>query len=380
MITMATLAISITMVVLTLAAQQLGPRLIRSFIADRRTQASLGLFVSTVIYLLLVLRSAYGQREAVANLAVTIGTVLVLLSVATLLFFVHHLARSIIADNVIDRIGTQLDKDIVRLLPDKSTAARESPEKTAEGAPISLVEGGYVQAIDYDSAARVATNAEATISYSIRAGDHAVPGVVAARITPQKAFNRDHCLAIRRTIYLGAERTAVQDLDFSIHQLVEIALRALSPGTNDPYTAIAVIDRLTQSIRIIMDRGTPREAWRDKEGRIRVIASMSNFDGVLDAAFSQIRQGTDMPAVLLRLAQNISQLFQQAHGNQRAALARHLKLVVAAGRRSIEEPEDLKGLETYAVLAASADVSADKDGRDRHKSRLTPVPTGVDGR
>ena len=130
MITMATLAISITMVVLALAAQQLGPRLIRSFMSDRRTQISLGLFVSTVVYLLLVLRSAYGQNEAVANLAVTIGTALVLISVATLLFFVHHLARSIIADNVIDRVGAQLDNNIERLLPQERPDQPAPPPKT----------------------------------------------------------------------------------------------------------------------------------------------------------------------------------------------------------------------------------------------------------
>ena len=84
MITMATLAISITMVVLTLAAQQLGPRLIRNFMRNRRTQASLGLFIGTVVYLLLVLRSAYGDRNGVPNLAVTGGTLLVLICVITL--------------------------------------------------------------------------------------------------------------------------------------------------------------------------------------------------------------------------------------------------------------------------------------------------------
>jgi len=118
MITMATLVISITMVVLTLAAQQLGPRLIRSFMADRRTQVTLGLFVATVVYLLLVLRSTYGATDRVPNLAVTGGTALVLLCLVALLIFVHHLATSIIADNTIDRVGDALDADAKRLLPE----------------------------------------------------------------------------------------------------------------------------------------------------------------------------------------------------------------------------------------------------------------------
>ncbi len=129
MITMATLAISITMVVLTLAAQQLGPRLIRNFMSDWQTQASLGLFMATVVYLLLVLRSTYGDGS-VANLAVTVGTILVLASLASLLVFVHHLARAIIADNVIDRVGAALDRDIRRLLPEKH--AEQPPSLSSE--------------------------------------------------------------------------------------------------------------------------------------------------------------------------------------------------------------------------------------------------------
>src|SRR5690606_12771843 len=120
MINMATLAISITMVVLTLAAQQLGPRLIFNFMGDHRTQLALGTFIGTAVYLLLVLRIVQGRGlGSVPNLAVTIGTVLVLVSVVTLVLFVHHLARSIVADTMIDRVGTALDHAIGRYLPER---------------------------------------------------------------------------------------------------------------------------------------------------------------------------------------------------------------------------------------------------------------------
>ena len=159
MITMATLVISITMVVLTLAAQQLGPRLIGNFMGDRRTQLTLGLFVGTVVYLLLVLRSAYGQNSSVANLAVTGGTVLVLICVATLLLFVHHLAHSIVADNVIDRVGATSTVTSCGCCPrgaGPTGAARPQAERGAG----AVVDGGYVQAIGFDSI--VAAAAEAT--------------------------------------------------------------------------------------------------------------------------------------------------------------------------------------------------------------------------
>jgi uncharacterized membrane protein len=356
MITMATLAISITMVVLTLAAQQLGPRLIRSFMADRRTQASLGLFASTVVYLLLVLRSAYGQNEAVTNLAVTIGTALVLVSVATLLFFVHHLARSIIADNVIARIGKQLDGDVSRMLPEASDKHEpQAPKLRRQGAPVTLAYGGYVRAVSYESIMRAATDADAKVELDIRAGQHAAPGVTIAYVTPGKAATETLCRAIQSAIYVGSERNSVQDLEYSIHQLVEIALRALSPGINDPYTAIAALDRLTLSIAKVMARGLPKSAWQDKDGTLRLVAPVSDFEGIADAAFNQIRQqAAGKPAVLIRMAENIGQLMELANRAQLAVLERHLDMVIVSGHHTIADKNDQKDLETRAKAAAAA--------------------------
>ncbi len=349
MITMATLAISITMVVLALAAQQLGPRLIRSFMSDRRTQISLGLFASTVVYLLLVLRSAYGRNEAVANLAVTIGTALVLISVATLLFFVHHLARSIIADNVIDRVGAQLDSNIERLLPQETADQPAPPPKTKiQGAPVMLAYGGYVQAIDVAAIVQAAAEADAFVEVVIRPGQHAVAGSILGYVSP-KAAGEKLTPAIQNAVLVGRERTAVQDLEFSVHQLVEIALRALSPGINDPYTAIAALNRLTLSLNKVMHRGEAKSIWLDDDGKTRVITSVSTFEGLADAAYNQIRQmASGSPAVLIRMAENIGQLLQQADKEHRSPLQKHLALVLRAGRRSVNDEDDLKDLEKTA--------------------------------
>ncbi len=364
MITMATLAVSITMVVLTLAAQQLGPRLIRSFMSDRRTQMALGLFVSTVVYLLLVLRSAYGKENAVPNLAVTGGTVLVLICVATLLLFVHHLAQSIIADNVIDRVGAQLDGDIARLLPEETADQPQAPSDIDKrGAPVLLAHGGYVQAVDFQGIVNAAAQTDAVVALDIRAGQHAVPGRLAAHVSPKKAAQGDLCQAIQNAVLVGRQRTAVQDLEFSIRQLVEIALRALSPGINDPYTANAVVDRLTLSIAFVMTRGAAKSVWQDQDGKVRLIAPVSTFDGITDAAFNQIRQQA-LPAVLIRMADNIGKLLQQADADHRAALEKHLKLVVDAGRRSIAADEDL------AVLEARA-KEARQNGKDGDRKRAS---------
>ncbi len=334
-----------------MAAQQLGPRLIRSFMSDHRTQMTLGLFIGTVVYLLLVLHSAYNQSNQVSNLAVTGGTVLVLVCVVTLLLFVHHLAHSIIADNVIDRVGAQLDEDVLRLLPERAGEQPQQPELKRHGKPVLLARGGYAQVIDYDSIVSAATEANAVVELDIRAGHHAVPGRILGYVSPAPAADDALCRVVRNAIVVGRERTAVQDLEFSIRQLVEIALRALSPGINDPYTANAALDRLTLSIALIMTRDAAKSVWKDDDGTIRLVAPVSTFEGITDAAFNQIRQ-QGLPAVLIRMAQNIGQLLQQADDAHRPALEKHLKFVVAAGRRTIAAETDLEDLETSAQEAS----------------------------
>jgi uncharacterized membrane protein len=346
MINMATLAVSITMVVLALAAQQLGPRLIRSFMSDRRTQASLGLFVGTVVYLVLVLRSAYGDGKTVSSIAITGGTILVLVSLVTLVLFVHHLARSIVVDNVIERVGGQFDRDIVRLCPERNDQPHDECGPDRDGTPIVLPKGGYVQAIDYGVIVRAATKANAKIALDVRAGHHIVTGVVGAYVTPTSATTDELVRVLQNAVLVGAERTTVQDLEYSARHLVEVAVRALSAGINDVYTAIAVINRMSISLGIMMQRAMPQSVWKSDDGNVRVVAPVSTFEGVSDAAFNQIRQNADgKPAILIRMAEVIGQLLEQADSEQRHVLDRHLRLVQEAGRQSIKQKDDLHDLE-----------------------------------
>lgn len=365
MITMATLAISITMVVLTLAAQQLGPRLIRSFMGDRRTQLALGLFIATVVYLLLVLRATSGATDSIPNLAVTGGTVLVLISVVTLVLFVHHLAYSIIADNVIDRVGARLDADVIRMMPTEAPEQPEEPTLKQQGAPVHLSHGGYVQAIDYDGIVAAACAADARVEFAIRPGQHALPGRVFAYITPKKAAeNEGLCQAVEGATVIGRVRTSVQDIEFSVRQLVEIALRALSPGINDPDTANAVVDRMTLSLGLIMTRSPAKSVWQDGDGKTRLVTPVSTFEGICDAAFNQIRQQA-LTAVLIRMADNIGQLLEQAEDMHRPALEKHLKLVLDAGKRGIPAEEDLKDLEARAAEALTQAGSGETKRENR---------------
>jgi uncharacterized membrane protein len=354
MITMATLVVSITMVVLALAAQQLGPRLIRSFMADRRTQMTLGLFVATVVYLLLVLRSAYGRAESVPNLAVTGGTMLVLLCLVALLVFVHHLARSIIADNIIDRVGNALDDDVERLLPESDLETPEPPATTPRknGAPFMLRHSGYIETVNYGGLVDIAKSADAVIELSFKPGRHVIEGGTFAWVAPADAATASMGDELEGCLQLSGERTSIQDLETSIRQLVEVALRALSPSISDPFTAMAVIDRLTISLAKIMRRGMPQCVWTDDDGKVRLVAPRSTFADILQEAFRQIRQQAhDQPAVLIRLVESLGQLLAQAKSAQEPPLRKEIELVLKTGRKNIAQEEDFETLEERAKLA-----------------------------
>ncbi len=367
MINMATLAISITMVVLTLAAQQLGPRLIFSFMGDWRTQAALGLFIGTAVYLLLVLRIVQGRGLAgVPNLAVTIGTGLVIASVVALVFFVHHLSRSIISDTIIDRVGSVLDRAIASYLPEPREQDPLAGAEVArhDGRPLKADSGGYVEVIDHDRLLEIATEADAVIELAIRPGHHVLVRGIYGWITPPSALTGDLKSDIEGSILFGKERTVVQDVEYSVRQLVDIALRALSPGINDPYTALAVIDRLALSLGRVLEHGPPRLIWRDEDGNVRLAAPGSDFEGILDVAYTQIRQAAgDHVAILIRMAEKLGQLAEQADTRHIEAIAHHLDLVMAAGRRDVPEKADQSVLETRVEHAREICRAARPAGR-----------------
>lgn len=344
MITMSTLAISITMVVLTLAAQSLGPRLIPIFMSDNRTKLMLGLFIGSVVYLLIILRSVNADIDRVPNLAVTMGAGLVFISVVVLLFFVHHLARSIVADTIIDRVGDTLDSWIEGAYPehtDSSTPPETSAASDQDGQQFTTNRTGYVQAIDHDRVIAAAREAGATVTLKIRPRHYVLRGDVLARIMPETAFDDRLAEVLESTIVIGTSRTPVQDIEYPIRQLVEIALRALSPGINDPYTACAVIDRVAGSIAKIIAGGAQQSRWCDVDEVIRLIVPTTQFDGILDTAFNEIRQaGASQQSILIRLADRLGQLLAHADKDQMVEIRRHLELVRATGQRAIADQAD----------------------------------------
>lgn len=316
LMTMTSLVVSITFVILTLAANQLGPRLISIFMRDLQIQGVLGLFIGTILYIVLIMRTLDDTlgREGVPHLAVTIGTALTITCLLALMFYLHKVARLIIADNVVIAVAHDLRETFREILPpcEKDDDDHQGPVQIDPRAtlwPVSLGKAGYVQVVNYEGLKSVACDHDIAIQVDVRAGHYLLRGgahvLVHATARPEEQVKA----SIRKAFTIGGTRTPAQDPEQGIRQLVEIATRALSPGMNDPFTALAVIDRLATALEDAFERGSQRRIYRDKGMNVRVMAERADDAGLLDAAFHPIRQaGASHPAILIHLADTIRKL------------------------------------------------------------------------
>jgi uncharacterized membrane protein len=329
LMTMFSLVVSVTFVILTLAASQLGPRLIPTFMGDRQIQVVLGLFLGTILYVLVVLRSLDETLgpEGVPHVAVTIASALTVVCLFALLFYVHKVARAIVADSIVAKVAGDLHRTVREMLPEDAPAEGTAPEVTLPRARIvSLDRSGYIQVIDYDRLVALACREQALLQVKVRAGHFVLRSGEHVTVHAAHPLGPDAEEVIRSAFVVGDERSPAQDLEHGLRQLVEIALRALSPGINDPYTAIVAVDRLGAALEEIFRRPLQASVLRDADGTVRVIAQRSDVQGLTDAAFDAIRQAArDIPAVLIRLADVLGQLAAVLRpGEARDAVARQL--------------------------------------------------------
>jgi uncharacterized membrane protein len=349
-ITMASMVFSVTVVALTLAANSYGSRLVRIFRSDPQTQIVLGTFAATIIYCLLVLRSVEGQApiEEVPHAAVTVGTALGLLCVLALLGFIHGVGRSIVADEVVRRAASEANAAVVALPEASGEPPEHKPADLPPGfdtgaAKIALPKEGYVQSVDYEGLLAWAEKHDVIVRLDFRPGDFVVDGEQRLLVFPPPADRERARTELGRSIISGTERTPTQDLEFSVRHLVEIAVRALSPGINDPFTATTVVDQMRGVLLRLMSRTLPPETLRDAAGRVRIWRDISTHEGLLDAALHQIRQAAaPHPAVLIHMLRALARIAAQARlDEQRNALKRHADLILAAGERSVDEKADV---------------------------------------
>ncbi len=352
MMTITSVTFSITIVALQLASSQFGPRLLRNFMRDRGNQLSLGTFIATFAYCLLILRTVNGTegQQFVPHISVTVGLILALTSLGVLIYFIHHAAASIQAENVIANVGRDLDQAIARLYPEcigvgpQETMKEGTPPPgfDRESRPVAAGRSDYLQNIDVDRLMDLARQHDLVIGVPHRPGKFLVAGGDLARVWPGDRLDDGIADGVRGAFYLGPLRTLTQDVEFAIDQLVEIAVRALSPGVNDPFTAMNCVDRLGAALVVLAGREIPSAYRYDEDGRLRVIADASTIEGIVDAAFDQVRQAarTDA-AVTIRLLETMATVASRAPDEVwRCALRRQAEMVHRGGQQALPEEGD----------------------------------------
>ncbi|MBI4784599.1 MAG: DUF2254 domain-containing protein [Oscillatoriophycideae cyanobacterium NC_groundwater_1537_Pr4_S-0.65um_50_18] len=369
MVTVATTAFSITIVALQLASSQFGPRLLRNFMQDTGNQIVLGTFIATFVYSLMVLRTINGvaENEFVPHLAVTCGIGLAIASIGVLIYFIHHSATSIQVDHVISRVGCELDEVIDRLFPKQigrgASQHRAEPLTSdipanfdREATAIPSTSSNYVQAIDTDQLMQIATESNILLRLQRRPGDFVIKGSPLVLAYPTESGSKKLVKQINDAFVLGSQRTDQQDVEFSINQLVEIAVRALSPGINDPFTAIRCIDQLSAALCHLAQKEIPSTYRYDNQDKLRVIAAPVTFADVTDAAFNQIRQyGQTSVAVTMRLLEAIAVIAPFTHTKaDQATLLRHANMIERGSQEGITEELDRQDVKERYLAAVKA--------------------------
>jgi len=355
MITVTGVVFSITIVALTLASSQFGPRLLRNFMQDRTNQVVLGIFIATFVYCLLILQSVSSIEETifVPNISVSFSVALALINVGVLIHFIHHISTSIQAESVISSVNSEMLDNIQRLFPDEIGDEAEDREKESEeqrsnqnwienAYRIESKTHGYLQAIDNEGLLEIAQENDLLIYLPHRPGEYIIKGNPLVLIEQSIESGGGVESSLINSFIIGPQRTPEQDAEFTIHQLVEVALRALSPGINDPFTAISCIDRLTSAICDLTHRAFPSPYRYDDDESLRIIAKAVTFEGIIDAAFDQIRQyGESSVAVTIRLLEALKTIADHSRvPEHKKVIYRQAEMIVRTSKLSNHGEKD----------------------------------------
>ncbi len=358
---------SVTIVTLTLASTQFGPRMLRNFIRDRGTQLTLGTFVATAVYCVLVLLSIGPAEHGVfvPHLSVSVVFVLVLVDLAVLIYFLHHIAIQIQLPFVIAAIAGDLTRYLGVRKPDIRMSTgdqQDDPDEIAalietiesSGAMIPTPKGGYLQAIRYDKLIRAASAADAVVRVPYRPGNFLVEGRKLAAVWPPEAAGRiTRCL--RRAQITGPVRTLAQDPAFGIDQLVEIAIRALSPAVNDTFTALSCVDWLGDTLCKLVRVWAPAQVYRDRAGAVRIICEQVSYENLVQRSFAKVRQASSgMPALLMRELEALKAIMEQTtDADQARVLMDQAAMIQRANLESVPEESDRADVERrYSAVAS----------------------------
>ncbi|MDF3066988.1 MAG: hypothetical protein K0R38_2589 [Polyangiaceae bacterium] len=294
MLAIAGLVFSITILVLQLASSQFSPRVLRTFLQDTVTQWAMGMFLGSFVYALVLLpevrSESPGGPDFVPGIAIFGAFILALSSIAFFVRYIHHMAHSIRASTIVARVARETHESIQRLYPEGvlegATASGKLPTEPPTRIVRNSAEAGVVIDVDVEALMRVAVERDLVIAVLQHPGDFVPLG--APMVHLWGACDVADAEA-ERWVVLAQERTPHQDVAFGFRQFVDIAARALSPGINDPTTAVQVIDRLHDLLRSLVQRDIPQPARVDGGGRLRLVLPRPDFADYLQLSFEEIR-------------------------------------------------------------------------------------------
>ena len=373
MMTVVGVTFSMTLVTLALASSQYTSRILRNFMRDRVTQVVLGIFTGIFTYCLIVLRTIRGGEESgfIPNLAVSFGVLLAIGGISVLIFFIHHIASSIQASNIIASVAVETMEAIDRLFPEK--LGHGPVDSDEDQSPLPLPEwrwqtvaargNGYIQSVDNAALLRFAREHQTIVRMERSIGEFVVQDTVLASLAledpPEKAIIAD----LQAAYSINRFRTVEHDSAFGIRQIVDMALKALSPGINDTTTAVMCVDYLTAILARLAPRQIP-SSHRYEEGELRVITIGSTFEDLLAESFDQIRSSAKgNVAIMLRILgalQTIAGL--TASTSRRRALRDQMLWITELAERTLKLAHDHARINTRLASVREA-LEAEPDLR-----------------
>ena len=366
---------SMTLVALALASSQYTSRILRNFMGSRPTQITLGVFAGIFIYCLIVLRSIRsGDPGFVPSAAVSFAFVLALAGVVVLIFFIHHIASSIQAVSIIASVAQETNAAVDRVFPQMQGREPGGTEDAMDEEvlasldertwyPVPAQVSGYIQGVNEDAILDLARNHRTIVRMERGVGAFAVEGAVLASLALTYPPDQETIAALNRAYRISRHRTIEWDPAFGVRQIVDIALKALSPGVNDTSTAVMCVDYLTAILARLSGRRYP-PSHRYEGAALRVIASVPTFEALLAEAFDQIRGSAEgNVAIIARMLGAIDTLTSlTVNPSYRRALDEQLQWIAELAGRTLPAPQDRARIEQRLDHVREALKSAPASG------------------
>lgn len=358
MITVAGLTFSLTIVAMAQASSQYTSRILRNFMRDRSNQFVMGFFVGIFVYCLIVLRTIRGGDEGrfIPSLAVLFGLLLAISSVGVLIFFIHHIASSIQASSIISSAAEETIEALQRLFADQVSEELEEAEAQLSAGllegkvwrPVPARRTGYVQDFDAEGLVTFSVECDCIVRIERGVGSFVVkdsPLVSLSATANGVQLDEATTKRLNELFTIRHYRTIDQDVAFGIRQIVDIALKALSPGVNDTTTAVVCIDYLGAILAEVAGRRIDPH-FRSHDGDVRVIARSATFESLVRGAFDQIRDvAADNTAIYLRLLNALETVIQRTTTTRRkAVLASQVELISDEAERTLASNYNVKRL------------------------------------